>query len=184
MLDKRKFVKFQIFSTIFILILGTLLHFTFEFYNNNIIVASFSSVNESTWEHLKLVFFPMLITTIIGYFYFKKDIPNFICIKTIEIIFSICFITIFFYTYTGIIGTNFAILDIGSFFICVLLGEFIVYKKVMNDKAFCNKKVSILILVLLFLAFIIFTYFPPKINYFKDPVSGYYGIPLLVLSYE
>ena len=184
MLDKRKFVKFQIFSTIFILILGTLLHFTFEFSNNNIIVPSFSSVNESTWEHLKLVFFPMLITTIIGYFYFKKDIPNFICIKTIEIIFSICFITIFFYTYTGIIGTNFAILDIGSFFICVLLGEFIVYKKVMNDKAFCNKKVSILILVLLFLAFIIFTYFPPKINYFKDPVSGYYGIPLLVLSYE
>ena len=184
MLDKRKFVKFQIFSTIFILILGTLLHFTFEFYNNNIIVASFSSVNESTWEHLKLVFFPMLITTIIGYFYFKKDIPNFICIKTIEIIFSICFITIFFYTYTGIIGTNFAILDIGSFFICVFLGELIVYKKVVSNKIFCNKIASFVILIFLLFVFITFTYFPPKINYFKDPVSGYYGIPLLFLSYE
>lgn len=184
MLDKRKFVKFQIFSTIFILILGTLLHFTFEFSNNTIIVASFSSVNESTWEHLKLVFFPMLITTIIGYFYFKKDIPNFICIKTIEIIFSICFITIFFYTYTGIIGTNFAILDIGSFFICVFLGEFIVYKKVLSNKIFCNKIASFVILIFLLFVFITFTYFPPKINYFKDPVSGYYGIPLLVLSYE
>lgn len=184
MLDKRKFVKFQIFSTIFILILGTLLHFTFEFSNNNIIVASFSSVNESTWEHLKLVFFPMFITTIIGYFYFKKDIPNFICIKTIEIIFSICFITIFFYTYTGIIGTNFAILDIGSFFICVFLGKFIVYKKVLSNKIFCNKIASFVILIFLLFAFITFTYFPPKINYFKDPVSGYYGIPLLFLSYE
>jgi len=37
------------------------------------LIASFSAVNESVWEHLKLLFFPMLLTTIIGYFYIGKN---------------------------------------------------------------------------------------------------------------
>ena len=51
--------NFQIFSTIFVMILGTLLHFTYEWSGGNLLVASFSAVNESTWEHLKLLFYPM-----------------------------------------------------------------------------------------------------------------------------
>ena len=75
-----KFKKFEIISTIFIIILGTLLHFTYNWSNNNSIVGIYSSINESTWEHLKLVFYPMLITTIIGNTLYKKSIPNYICI--------------------------------------------------------------------------------------------------------
>ena len=58
--SKNKLLKFQIFSVIFIWLLGTILHFTYEWSNKNTIVAAFSAVNESTWEHLKLLFFPML----------------------------------------------------------------------------------------------------------------------------
>ncbi len=47
--SKNKFLNFQIFSTIFTWILGTLLHFTYELSNENSIVAVFSAVNESTW---------------------------------------------------------------------------------------------------------------------------------------
>ena len=65
----------EIIGLIFCIILGTIGHFLYEWSNRNFIVSLFSSVNESTWEHLKILFFSMLITTIIGYFYYK-DIFN------------------------------------------------------------------------------------------------------------
>jgi hypothetical protein len=172
---KMSILTFEILSTIFVMILGTLLHFTFELSNNNLFVGAFSAVNESTWEHLKLLFFPMLATTIIGFFYTKSSISNYLCAKVQGILVSISFIIIFFYTYTGIIGTNFAILDISSFFIAVMLGEYLTYKKI-KSKSSCNNLVSIIILLVLCLCFIIFTFFPPHIGLFKDPLTGNFGI--------
>lgn len=173
-MEYKKLMTFEIFSLIFTLILGTLLHFTFEWFGKNPYVASFSAINESTWEHLKLVFFPMLLTTIIGLMYFGKQFPNFLCAKTLGIIVAIAFITIFFYTYTGIVGTNYAILDIGSFFVAVFLGEYIAYRTILGSFS-CSNWFSGLILLFLFIGFVVFTYFPPKINYFKDPVTHSYG---------
>lgn len=167
--------KFQIFSAIFTMILGTLLHFTFEWSNNNSFVAFFSAVNESVWEHLKLVFFPMLLTTFIGYFYFKDTIPNYLCSKTFGIIIAILFIILFFYTYTGILGKNIAILDISSFFISVILGEYSAYKK-MNSNSSCNNIIPLIILILLLFLFILFTYFPIQIGLFQDPITSTFGI--------
>lgn len=175
MKNKKSILKFQIFSTIFTMILGTLLHFTFEWSNYNSFVALFSAVNESTWEHLKLLFYPMLLTTIIGYFYIGKNIPNFICAKLIGILTAISFTIIFFYTYTGILGNNFAFIDISIFFVAVLLGEYVTYKFLLSDFS-CNKKISILILALLLIFFTVFTYIPIKIGLFKDPVKNGFGI--------
>lgn len=69
-MNNNKLINYQIFSSIFAIILGALLHFTFEWSNKNLLVAAFSSVNESTWEHLKLAFVPMFISTIIRIFHF------------------------------------------------------------------------------------------------------------------
>ena len=177
-MNKKEVLKFQIFSIIFVSILGTLLHFTYEWSGDNKIVAAFSAVNESTWEHLKLLFFPMLITTIIGYFYIGKDVTNFLCAKTCGIITAILFVVVFFYTYTGVIGKNFAILDIGSFFVAVVLGEYIAYKIMtsINTKFKCNAKLAVITLAVLFAAFVMFAYFTPQIGLFKDPVKNGYGI--------
>lgn len=177
-MEKKKILRFQIFSVIFTWILGTILHFLYEWSGDNKIIASFSAVNESTWEHLKLVFFPMLITTIIGFVIIGKDNKKFWCAKTIGIILAMSFIIVFFYTYTGIIGTNFAILDIGSFFVAVILGEYVAYKIMINeeDKQKCNKRIAIIGLICILLCFIIFTYLPPHIGLFKDPISNGYGI--------
>ena len=131
---EKIFLLFEILSTVFILILGTILHFTFTFSNNNPIVGIFSAVNESTWKHLKLLFFPMLITIIIG--------------------------------------TNYAFLDISSFFIATILGQIYAYIKNKNN---CPCNISFLVILLLF-SFIFFTFFPPHIGLFKDPVTNLYGI--------
>jgi len=177
-MEKKKIIRFQIFSVIFTWILGTILHFLYEWSGDNKIIASFSAVNESTWEHLKLVFFPMLITTIVGFLVIGKDNKKFWCAKTIGIILAMSFIIVFFYTYTGIIGTNFAILDIGSFFVAVILGEYVAYKIMTNDeyKQKCNKRIAVIGLICILLCFIIFTYLQPHIGLFKDPISNGYEI--------
>ncbi|MCI8700004.1 MAG: sodium/proton-translocating pyrophosphatase [Clostridia bacterium] len=175
MINKKQILKFQLFSIVFTMVLGTLLHFTYEWSNYNPFVATFSSVNESTWEHLKLLFFPMFFTTIIGYFFIKRYSSNYLCSKVLGIITALSFVTIFFYTYTGILGTNIAILDIGSFFVAVLLGECVAYKNLVSNHN-CNNFIAFVVLITLFLGFVFFTYFPPHIGYFQDPVTNQYGI--------
>ena len=125
-MSKKTIKNYQIFSVVFSMILGVILHFTYNIFNGNLFVATFSAINESVWEHLKLVFFPMLLVTIIGYFYIGKDIPNFLCSKTIGINTSMLFIITFFYTYSGILGSNIAVIDIILFLISVILGEYII----------------------------------------------------------
>lgn len=174
-MKKNIILKFIIFSGIFVMILGTLLHFTYEWSGNNQFIASFSAVNESTWEHLKLLFFPMLLTTIIEFFYLEKSCPNYWCARLFGILTAILFTIVFFYTYTGIIGTNFAFIDISIFFVAVILGELVSYK-VLVSSFDCNSSVALVGIILLLACFIIFTYFTPEIGLFKDPVTGLFGI--------
>ena len=105
-----KLLKIELIVTILELILGTLLHFIYEWSGNNVIIASFSAVNESVWEHLKLVFYPMLILGLIEYYFVKNIANNYIEAKAIGTFTAISFIVISFFTYTGIIGTNFFII--------------------------------------------------------------------------
>ena len=166
---KEKIKKFHFISFIIVSILGTLLHFTYEWSGENTFVGFFSAVNESTWEHLKLTFFPMLLTTVIGYFYIGKENEKYICGRTKGILAGIIFIISFFYTYTGVLGENIAIIDIASFFIGVIIAELVSYNIINLENYNCNKTISILSLILLFICFIIFTYNAPNLGIFKDP---------------
>lgn len=68
-------LKTNLFRFIFISVLGVLLHFTYEWSGDNAVVGLFSAVNESTWEHLKLLFFPFLLLTIL------EVLPAAICFR-------------------------------------------------------------------------------------------------------
>ncbi len=175
MFKKNPILKFEIISTIIIMILGTILHFSYEWSNYNKFIGIFSATNESVWEHLKLLFYPMLLMIIVGYIYKGKEIPNYLCAKTIGIIIALSFTIVLHYTYSGIIGKDIAPIDIGTFFVAVLIGEYISYREMKKEKD-CNKTIAITILVLLFLCFTIFTFWQPKINLFKDPQTSQYGL--------
>lgn len=171
-----KIKSWQIITVIICLILGVLLHFTYEWSGENTIVGLFSAVNESTWEHLKLAFFPMLLMSIIGYFIIGKQTNNYWLAQTIGIITAIAFIVVFFYTYKGVIGTNIDALNIGSFIIAILLGEFVTYKILKSRNTYNAELVSIIFLVILLFSFILYTFYPPQIPLFQNPISGDYGI--------
>lgn len=170
-MKRKDLFIFELLSTIFVVFFGFILHFLYEWTNENPIIGVFGAINESTWEHLKLLFFPMLITIIIGNFLFNN---NYICIKTKGLILGMLFIVVFFYTYTGILGFNIPILDIGSFIVAVIISEIYTYKKLDNNS--CNNKIWGIVLLVFVLSFFIFTFNPPKIGIFKDPVTESYGI--------
>ena len=150
--------------------MGVVAHFLFELSGNNTFIGLFTPVNESTWEHLKLLFFPMLLTSIIGYPFLSKSFNSYWCSRAIGILVSLTFTVVFFYTYSGVLGKNIAIIDIISFFISVILGEFTSYI-LMNNKIHCNKISAIFLLISITALFIIFTFEPPDIGLFKKPTN-------------
>ena len=152
-----KLAKIEIIVAVISIILGTMLHFTYQWSNGNLFVASFSAVNESVWEHLKLIFFPMLILSIIEYFFVKKITHNYIEAKTIGIFLAICFTVVTFFTYTGIIGTNFLLIDIFIFITSIILGEYLSYRlmKRRNESLIETKILASFIILFLFTCFIL-----------------------------
>ena len=66
-------------------ILGSLSHFVYEWSGNNRFVGYFFAVNESTWEHLKLLFFPTVVYSVIEYFLVKNKIANYIPAAVISV---------------------------------------------------------------------------------------------------
>ncbi|MBQ3409069.1 MAG: hypothetical protein IJH12_07710 [Clostridia bacterium] len=166
----KKIKIFHITSAIIVALLGTLLHFTYNLSGNNNLVALFSSVNESTWEHLKLLFFPMLLTSIAGYLFLFKSLNGYWCARAIGISISLIFTVVFFYTYSGILGKNIAFIDIISFFFSIILGEISSYTLMRNNIP-CIEKYAILFLIILTVSFVIFTFNPPNIGLFIDPTK-------------
>lgn len=173
-----KLLKAQIIVIIICLFLGTLLHFTYKWSGENSIVASFSAVNESVWEHLKLVFYPMLLMAIIEYPFIKNLVNNYIEAKTIGIFVAMSFIVVSFFTYTGIIGTSFLIIDILIFIASIILGELVSYRLMIrkNESTICSKILASIIIIFLLICFIVCTYNTPQVNLFKDFETGEYGI--------
>jgi len=162
---------------VFIIIIGSMLHFTFEWSGNQPMVGVFSAVNESVWEHLKLGFWPALLFTIFEYRYLKRKTNNFFFAKTIGIYLIIIVIPIIFYSYTVFTGESIFIIDILSFFFAVIIGQLVSYKLLTFKKMSKNLHlISLFALIILGLAFVIFTFYPPQIPIFQDPISGEYGI--------
>lgn len=169
----KKLKTVQIVVIILAIVFGTLLHFTYEWSGENRIVGLFSATNESVWEHLKLVFYPMLILAIVEYFVVKKEANNYIEAKSLGIFLAIAFIIVFYYTYTGIIGKTFFIIDILTFIISIIFGEWVSYKLMIrkSESTTLSKILSSAIIFYFLISFILFTYNPPNINLFKDPTQ-------------
>ena len=156
---------------------GTLLHFLYDWTNQSTWSALFSAVNESTWEHMKLLFFPMLIFAWLESRFLKKDVPNFWCVKLIGISVGLLLIPVLFYTYNGVFGPSPDFFNIAIFFISAAFAYWLENKLFQKDFPVCRSAV-ISITALLFIAvlFVLFTFAPPQIPLFRDPESMLYGI--------
>lgn len=176
----NKLLTWEIIGIVFIVFLGSFMHFTYELSGENVIVGAFSAVNESTWEHLKLAVFPALLFMLIEFKFMPKP-KNFFCAKAAGIWLMPLLIIAFFYAYTAIIPGNF-VMDISIFVLAVVIGQIVSYKMMTFGKdyeRFANASIASLFALAFF--FVFFTFFPPEVFLFQDPTTGGYGIWPLVL---
>jgi hypothetical protein len=176
-LQKRTILIYEIIGMVFIIILGSLFHFTFELSGFNPIVGAFSAVNESVWEHLKLGFFPLILCTAIEYWKIKNKTNNFFLAKAIAACTILLIIPTVFYGYTSITNDTILAIDIGSFVVAVVVGQFLSYKLlIFRQQSKTVELLSLIVLAVLAILFIVFTFYPPHLPLFQDSVTGDYGI--------
>jgi len=159
-------------------LVGSLLHFVYDFSKHHKTLAFFGAVNESYWEHLKIAFWPVfllyLIEFVLGGYKFLSFIPS----KTIALYSILISIISFVYGYKFITKKNILFLDIFIFFLGIVLAQFIGATLLAHlDLNIWIVIVSIVFLTVLLIGFIRFTYKPPKdLDIFKDPTTNKYGI--------
>ena len=174
---KRSISFWQFGGYVFTSLLGTMLHFLYDMLGKSILIAPFSAVNESIWEHMKLLYFPMLIFAIIENQFFKTEFKNFWFAKLVGFSVGLILIPVLYYCYTGILGVFADWFNILIFFIAAAAAfiiETIILKR--NQKPLISNKISFFIICLIGIIFIILTFLPIKIPLFKDPLTNQYGI--------
>ncbi len=166
--------RYNILAFIFIGILGALSHFVYELSGNNKLIGYLFATNESTWEHLKLLFFPTIIYSAIEYFFVRREIKNYIPAVVISVIIGMLSIIVLFYTYRGVIGKNIDIVNILIYYLGLII-SLIIKNKIIDSEILASKSASILFLtiyLIIALLFFRFTYSPPTLAIFKPPISS------------
>ena len=172
---KSKTVLWQLMGFALTSFFGTVLHFLYEWLGKPNWIAPFSGVNESTWEHMKLLFWPMVAFAVFQSFFFK-DYENFPCVKLKGILLGLVLIPVLFYTYNGVVGKSPDWINIAIFFVAAAIAY--IYEGVsLNKGTPCkNPRLAVAVLCGLALLFVVFTFATPKIRLFMDPLTGAYGI--------
>ena len=155
---------------------GTILHFLYEWLGEAVWIAPLSGVNESTWEHMKLLFWPMFFFAVVQSFFFR-DRADFWCVKLRGILLGLALIPIIFYTYNGVIGKSPDWINIVIFFVSAAVAYLYETRLYRADKTQCrSSKWAIAVLCAIAILFVFFTFWTPILSIFKDPLTGTYGI--------
>lgn len=163
----KKILRLTIFGIIFVSVLGFFSHFIYELSGNNYFAGLVTPINESVWEHMKLIFFPMLLFSGIAKLFSKNT-----CIGTAfskGIIFGTLLVPVLFYTYSGAIGYNISYIDISIFFISVAAAFMVFFKNSVRCSPKKADEIYPLIVFIILVMFLLFTYNPPKISLFESP---------------
>ena len=173
---KKSIPFWQMVGFIFTGILGTLLHFLFDWTGGSMVAAFFSAVNESIWEHMKLLYYPMLVFALMEYRAWGREQGSFWCVKLVGFLFGLALIPVIYYTYTGLLGVEADWFNIAIFFIAAAAAFFMETKLFQKNFACPLGPAASFALILLIAAlFTVLTFAPPHIPFFRDPVTGTYG---------
>lgn len=165
MTAKKNLIAFLIIG-----ISGTLLHFVYELSGKNMIVALFAPINESIWEHQKLLYVPSILYMLCENKILKHKPNNYLIASVLGIIMGIISIIILFYTYSGILGFSVTAVDILLFYIGVFI-TLAVRNTAIKNRLFYNKDTDFTaytVAAVLFCLFSLWTFFPPDIALFRE----------------
>lgn len=177
---KKLLLGWEISGVLFIALFGTLLHFAFELSKFSMPVAIIAAVNESIWEHLKMVFWPALFFALLEYNFLKDWVTNFWNAKLCSLLIMPLIIAFGWYGFVAIVNENMFMTNIVLFIAAIAIGQWTSYKIMITNRATSvDQRGAIVGIILVTLAFGLFTFFPPRIFLFEHldlMNTGAYGI--------
>lgn len=159
-------------------LLGSALHFLFDWTKHNRLVAVFSAVNESYWEHIKIAIWPVFFLQILLFSLGGYQIPSFVPAATVALYSIPVSMVGLVFLYKSATKRNILWLDISIFFVCVATSQsvFVLLLEQLSPTA-GTVVMSGLFLLGLIVAFLLFTFRPPKEpDVFLDPINKEYGL--------
>lgn len=169
----RDIRQYTIIGIFFVLITGSLAHFLYNWSGKNVIVGLFTPINESIWEHMKLLFYPMMLYALLMIIKFRKNYPCITLALYFGIVIGTFLIPVFYYTYTSILGKNSFILDISTFILSIVIAFWLSYKLTRSGRLEAYTSLFCILVCVLLACFFVFTYFPPDSIIFQDPIVSF-----------
>ena len=158
--------------------LGAALHFVYDWSGRNPAAAAFSAVNESTWEHMKLLFVPVFLLSVVQVCVLGRDCPHLLWSRALSTLVGLALIPVLFYTYTGVLGFFVDWANIAVFYLADA-GLFALDSWLLRRGrrgALWRQVAGLAVLWGLMFSFVFCTFRPPHIALWQDPVTGLYGI--------
>ena len=167
--------KFKFFSIIIIFLICFPLHFLYDLFPN-VITSIISPINESIWEHMKILFTSTILSIPLQSIYinYKKEtfynitLSNYASSIINIIIFLILFIPIY-----KLIGENFVITII-IMFTSIVISQ-LTTTSLLKTKETQFNKYSYILIIITYLIFGYLTYNPLDLEIFIDPTNNIYN---------
>ncbi len=174
---RKLLLKMEVSGAVFVSVCAVVLHFLYDISGNAVWAAVFSAVNESTWEHMKIFTLPYVLWSCVELCCVRVPFRRFLTSKVIGLYFLLLSIPVFYYTYTFLIGKDIHVINIGCGFVFTVIAFVISYKLI--SYAMCVEryyKLSVVLLIIYYLMIGYFSFLPPKLELFRDPLTGGYGL--------
>lgn len=170
--------RWQLGGFLFVCAAGTALHFLYQWSGESVAAAPFAAVNESVWEHMKLLFWPMLLWAGAERAVLGGYSRGFWPAKALGTLLGLALIPALYYTYTGALEVSVMWVDIAIFFVAAA-AAFLAETRMLARDWRCRggaRASALVLLLLLSAAFVLCTFVPPRVPLFRDPVTGFYGL--------
>lgn len=168
--------KIKIINVVFLFLLSFLWHFMYDLFPNNIFALVFP-VNESIWEHMKIIYYCLLLGSVLEFYLCKKNnikINNFYIEAMVKSLLGVIFYLIVFIPLYLWLGES-MVISIGLMLVTYIFMEFIGYKILVSEELNINI-LPVIIIVLGCIMFVILTFYPLHNFLFFDEVKFGYGI--------
>ncbi|MBO4854101.1 MAG: hypothetical protein J5482_03005 [Oscillospiraceae bacterium] len=162
-----------------VLIAGNLMHFVYGWSGGNPVIAALAAVNESTWEHMKLLITPWIIWSLVSLLFQRGSDRPVAAARALGLLTGMTAIPVLYYTYRGATGQNATLVNVLIFQVAVLLACCVSYEVqkhcLLSGKIW--QRVGVAVLLIVWFVTILWTFYPPAIPLFADPRTGLTGIP-------
>ena len=159
--------------------LGILMHYLYDITGKLKLVGAIAPINESIWEHIKLILLPTILWWTI--YYFKKGSEyrinknKWFGAALTALLMTLLLIPVMYYSYTGIFGVDYTVIDMLILVAALIIGQLRGLHYYRYGRG-VSPTLALLIFISLLVLFAVTTFKTPELPIFRDPETGGYGI--------